>query len=88
MPICGCLLKWRQSGGNESLTCGVKVLPREPLTRDSIRIGLSHIAGVVELVSVGEKNACRENESNPNKGKLMKSFLESKALHFNSHEPH
>lgn len=55
MPICGCLLKWRQSGGNESLTCGVKVLPREPLTRDSIRIGLSHIAGVVELVGVGEK---------------------------------
>lgn len=55
MAICGCLLKWRQSGGNESLTCGVKVLPREPLTRDSIRIGLSHIAAVVELVGVGEK---------------------------------
>lgn len=34
-----------------------------------------------------EKNACRENESNPNIGKLMRRVLESKALHFGSHDP-
>lgn len=48
---------------------------------------MSHIADAVELVGVGKKNACRENESNPNKGKLMRRFLESKALHFSSHDP-
>lgn len=42
---------WR----NESLTCRVKVLPRKPLTGDSIRIELSHIAGVTKLVGFEKK---------------------------------
>lgn len=72
-------LKWGQSRRNESLTCEVKVLLRKPLTRDSIRFKLSHIAGAIKLVGI-EKNTCRKNESNPNKGELMERFLENKTL--------